>query len=222
MDARDIKLNQAKALKTDSTKAERKTSPPSCARTLLNTAVSKSVTKQQVRWERIPPQSTKIERVMTNKKEAKTEFRRNKKNSWQWRRPNFFKRDQRQRLDTPRIKKTNTKQVRSLVLYAEFCVFDDTNEITVFYKRNYKVATTIVLRSSYFRPVNCNFDAGVESSLVPEYMVEPDWTCLLQLSKKMLLQSATNQNVEIIGTIILHVRMWERPAYASYSQPSRT
>lgn len=79
----------------------------------------------------------------------------------------------------------------------------------MFNKWNYKVAIATELKSSRMRRENFNSDIGDESNLRREDMAEPDWMSSILVSKKTRQRSATNQIVEVAGTIILHVRMEE-------------
>lgn len=85
--------------------------------------------------------------------------------------------------------KTTNNRRRSQEPYAEVYVFDDTDEITLFEKRNYKAAVSIVLNLSRMRSVKCLFDTAAGPSLPREDMVKVDWKESSRVSKKSRLKN---------------------------------
>lgn len=71
------------------------------------------------------------------------------------------------------LKKTNCKRSLPQEPYTEVWHFEDSDEITMFYSREYKVAVSIGLNSSRMRPVSCVLDASLGLSSLCEDIVEP-------------------------------------------------
>lgn len=55
--------------------------------------------------------------------------------------------------------------------------------------------------------INCVFDTRALRNLFREGLVEPDWLPLLRPCDNARRKCATNQNVEAVGTIVLHVQI---------------
>lgn len=72
--ARDRKPFYIRALKAKPTKAQRRTSPLSSARTPLYTAVNDAASKQEDGYEGMPSQQTNDEQIPSNQNMAKTKF----------------------------------------------------------------------------------------------------------------------------------------------------
>lgn len=60
------------------------------------------------------------------------------------------------------------------------------------------------------RPIICVFGTFAGPNLLREVLVEPNWLPPIHLSESPRLKSTTNQNVDVVGTIVLHMRMGER------------
>lgn len=73
------------------------------------------------------------------------------------------------------ITKTRNKRELSDQPFVKLCSFDHTDEITLFNKRNYRVAISIALTSSCTHFINSFFDAVAWLNLLRENMVEPHW-----------------------------------------------
>lgn len=63
------------------------------------------------------------------------------------------------------------------------------------------------MTASSMRPIKCVFYTGAGPSLVREDLVQPDWLPSIRLSDNPRLRSATNENVDVVGTVILHVQI---------------
>lgn len=59
------------------------------------------------------------------------------------------------------------------------------------------------------RPVHYVFDTCAGPSPLREDEVEPDWESTFHVSKKPRLRNVTNQNTEVIRTIMLYKRIGE-------------
>lgn len=92
---------------------------------------------------------------------------------------------------------------------AEVYGFDDTDKIALFKKHSNKVALAVGLKILYMRPVIFVFDTGAGPKLLCEVIAEPEWTRSIRDSKKKRLQRVTKEKVEVVGAIMLHVRMEE-------------
>lgn len=77
---------------------------------------------------------------------------------------------------------------------------------TLFSKKNYEVAIIISLTVSHMPPINCVFDPGAGPHLLQEDLVKPYWLPLIRPCRKSRLKCATNQKVEDVRTITLHVQ----------------
>lgn len=112
----------------------------------------------------------------------------------------------------PNIKKTRDKLSTSQQSYPVVRKFEDANAKIMLTKRNYKAAITIELNSSRRRPKNCLPISHAGLSLQCENTVRPDWTSLIFVRTALWLRGVTNPEVEVVGTKILLVHMWETRA----------
>lgn len=58
-------------------------------------------------------------------------------------------------------------------------------------------------------PVNSVFDTGAGRNLLREDMVERDWLSSIPCSEKPRLRCVKNEKMEVVGTLMTHVRMAE-------------
>lgn len=96
---------------------------------------------------------------------------------------------------------------RSKESYAEVCSLKDTDSITLLTKKVFMIANSFVLTASRMRPINYIFDAHTKPNLLREDLVERDWLPSICLCYSPRLKRATNQNVEVVGAIVLRVRI---------------
>lgn len=89
------------------------------------------------------------------------------------------------------------------------CTFEETESVTLFTKKNYKVAMRIGLTALCMHPINCDFTTSAGRILLPEDLVEADWLPLVPTCDSPRLKSATNQKVRFVGTVMLHVQIGE-------------
>lgn len=137
-----------------------------------------------------------------------------------WRKPNIVKQNNEEDLIPANIEKPKANRRPFQEPYAEVCTLEDTDEIALFNKRNYKVGTIIGLISFRMRPVNFISYTNAGSNLPREEMVEPEWISAICVKENPRLRSATNRKVEVFGTTTFHVSMGETP-YAFCSESSR-
>lgn len=78
--------------------------------------------------------------------------------------------------------------------YAEVCVYDDIDEVTLFNERIFKGFLTIWLISSRIRRANCNFNAAAGRNVMPVDMIASDWTSSIRVSKKTAAKCDEPQN----------------------------
>lgn len=93
--------------------------------------------------------------------------------------------------------------------YAEVRKSQETESVTLFAKRNYKVSHSSGLNTSLKRPINCVFDTSAGPNLLRKKLIEPDWLLLILPCNNPRLKCATNQKVEIVEMIVLNVQIEE-------------
>lgn len=90
--------------------------------------------------------------------------------------------------------------------YTEVCTFEKSKSATLFAKRNYSVDIGIGLNTSYMGPITCVFHTGAGPTLLREDHVKHDWLTLIRPCDNQRLKNATNQEVKVVGTNMLHDR----------------
>lgn len=189
-------------------RANQKTSPPSRAKTLLETELNSSMSEHQHGQDQISQQKTKDDEKPYNKKHGenqslskKQEAENNDKDQSPSKRNEGEDQIQRD------IKKTSNTQRMSKKQYTEVCAFVGIDEVTLSNKRSCEETISIGLKSSCMRLVNCLFDTNAGRNLLCELIVDHDWICSIFICKKLWLQSATNQKDVVTVTITLCVRI---------------
>lgn len=110
--------------------------------------------------------------------------------------------------DVITTKKVGTRLI-SKEPYVEVCVFNDTDNPTLFTKRNYKSAISLSLTASRRRSAICVYDTGAGTILKREQLVKTDQLPSIRFYDNPWLKSVISKMVEVIGTILVHVRMWK-------------
>lgn len=91
-----------------------------------------------------------------------------------------------------------------IILY-EICLFEESEEILLFNKRNNKVSISVGLVGNQILPVNCVFNTDSGPNLVREDFRKAEWLKHIQSSSRPALKITTNQKVIMVGTATLHV-----------------
>lgn len=93
--------------------------------------------------------------------------------------------------------------------YARGRAFDGTDKVALFNKNSCKVAITIWVSSSRMCPVNSVFATGAALNLLRRDIVEHKLMSSIRVCKRPRVRNMTNQKVEVVGAIMLHVCMRE-------------
>lgn len=91
--------------------------------------------------------------------------------------------------------------------YAKVCTIDDAEKITLFNNRSYKTLIITGLDSSRICNTNILFNRSAWLNLLCVDMVEIDWMSWICICNTTQLGCATNQKIEVISIILLHVRL---------------
>lgn len=90
--------------------------------------------------------------------------------------------------------------------YAEVYKYEETNSVTLFTKKTYKFAVSFGLNWLRMNPTSNVFNTRVGPSLLWKDLAETDWLPSIRPCDSPRLQSATNQNLKVVGTIVLLLR----------------
>lgn len=90
-------------------------------------------------------------------------------------------------------------------------LLENTGTICLVNKRSYWISISIDSSSHKMQPVHWKFDTGAEWNLIREEVLETDWLRAIQAVNGSSLNGATNQEVGIVGTCLLHVRRCPHP-----------
>lgn len=91
--------------------------------------------------------------------------------------------------------------------YFKICMLENFSNISLSNKRNYTLLLSVGLPTYKMRPVQCILHSGAEPILIREDLLETDWFQIIRPVSAPSSQCATTQDVSIIGTVLLHVRM---------------
>lgn len=93
--------------------------------------------------------------------------------------------------------------------YTEVCKFEETDNVTLFTKKNYNIAISSGMTTLRISSVNLVFDTGTGPNMLQEGLVETDFLPSVHLCDSLQLKSETKPKVEVVGTIVLQVRIGE-------------
>lgn len=89
--------------------------------------------------------------------------------------------------------------------YSELCTLDNRNVPTVFSRREYKVAVSILVTSKRMR--HYVLDIGTETNLLLKEVLSRDWISTVKISAMPQLWRSKNQELNIIGSFMLFLRI---------------
>lgn len=111
--------------------------------------------------------------------------------------------------EVPSEKKERIARIslKDKIRYSEIWLFDETEDLYLLNRRNYKVSISVGLMDKEMHAVKGGFDTGTGLSLIREYFLEAEGLKAIQSNSRPSLKNDINQKISVVRTINLYVRM---------------
>lgn len=90
--------------------------------------------------------------------------------------------------------------------YSEIRLFEETWDILLINKKNYKISISVNLMANKMRPESSALHTSVGPNFIRKDFLQTEWLKSIQAINKTALNNAINQKVRVVGKII-HVRI---------------